>query len=484
MAMRGMVNGTRDEGGFALATVLGAIALISVIALGGFFIAENTLSESVRVSDENRAYQASSSGLEQELSVFTRENLVLGQSPSGYAYGVRQTINGTDWFIVTVKDSSDDPTLGADEFEMISTGGSKTSQEVVTVRFQSFNLWDMNIAGAENSQMGSGAGFQGNGRIIGKVYVNGDFDWSGNGSLEAGPVFVRSGTFNKQSTGSNVGFSAEPVPTYFDNPPTGTTTNMFTDMKGSAPKLQVPWPTAADMDNWRQWAINDADANKMGRGGVWVPADNPAGASRHPSSGSDIQYTVFNGDLSLGGIDFGKPGEVARDSGGATDEELSGDVIAVQGNTLYVNGVVYIDGTLELNAPIDRYRGKGLLVARDGIVINTRLVPDDYYMGIGDRSPGDNILMPATNTSDCLGLATLGNVTQNVADWVAGAVFASGKYTATPTAAKFRGSIIANGIDFNQPNVWLVTQPGLSANLPQGMPKLNNLNAKSDWIRR
>lgn len=474
----------RDDGGFALATVMGAIALITVIALGGYFIAENTLSDSVRVSNENRAYQAASSGLEQEMSVFKPENLVLGQSPSGYAYGVQQTINGTDWFVVQVNDSADDSTLGPDEYEMISTGGSHTTTETVRVRFQSFNLWDMNISGAENSQMGSGAGFQGNGRIIGKVYCNGNFDWSGNGSLESGPVFVREGTFNKQSSGSNVGFSNEPVATYFDNPPTGTSTNMYTEMKGSAPKLQVPWPTAADMANWRDWAINDSAANKLGQGGVWVATDNPAGVSRHPNSASDAQYNVFNGDLVLGGQNFGKPGEVARNSDGSINEPLSGDVLAVQDNTLYINGVVYIDGTLTVNAPIDRYRGKGLLVARDGVVINTRLVPDEYYMGIGDRSPGDNILMPTTNTTDCLGVATLGNVTQDVADWVALAVFASGRYEALPTGAKFRGSIIANGIAFNQPNDWLVTQPGLSANLPQGMPKLNNLNARSDWIRR
>ena len=52
------------------------------------------------------------------------------------------------------------------------------------------------------------------------------------------------------------------------------------------------------------------------------------------------------------------------------------------------------------------------------------------------------------------------------------------------TGAQFRGSIIANGITFSQPNDWLVTQPGLKSALPQGMPALEGLRAEGDWIRQ
>jgi len=466
------------EDGFALATVMGAIALITAIAMGGFFVAENTLGEATRVGSENRAYQAASSGLEREMSVFRPEFAALGESSNGYVYGTTETINTSDWFQVLVRTSAQDASLGPDEYEMVSVGGSKSASETVSVRFQSFNLWDMHIAGSEDSNMGSGAGFNGNGTIIGKIYCNGDFDWSGNGSFEAGPLFVRHGVFNKQSSGSNVGLPADRMNAYLDNPPTGQTSNLYADLKGTAPKLVIPWPESSDMDNWRAMAVADSSANRLGDG------TGTDGVVRNAASVSDAQYNVFNGDLTLTSAQpFGKTGYVVKNAG-VVDEAASGDVVAVNGSTLYINGVTYIDGSLTVDNSIRQYVGKGLIVARDGVVINGRLVPAGF-----DGTDYDTIAphadhLPRTSSADCLGVASLGDVTQNSADWVCGAFFINGAYNATPTGAKFRGSIIAQGIDFDQPNVWLVTQTGLSANLPEGLPPLNNLNAMSDWVRR
>jgi hypothetical protein len=249
---------------------------------------------------------------------------------------------------------------------------------------------------------------------------------------------------------------------------------MYVEPKGSAPKLEIPWPDADDMVAWREWAINDAAANLLGTNGTNAP--------RHMSSVSAAQYNVFDGNVTLGGTDFGKPGRIVKLANGAVDEANSGDVLAVSGGTLYVNGVTYVNGTLTISSAIRQYMGKGLLVARNGIIINGRLVPAAYNSGDGDLHSG--VLMPRTSTSDCIGFASLGGITHTSAEWVCGASFLNGPYVATATAAKYRGSIIANGITFDQPNVWLATQPGLSANLPPGMPRLSNLNARSDWIRR
>ena len=125
-------------------------------------------------------------------------------------------------------------------------------------------------------------------------------------------------------------------------------------------------------------------------------------------------------------------------------------------------------------------------MARQGVVISSgsRLAPAPFDGGVGDVIAPHTETLPRTTPTDCLGFASLGDVVQNNADWVSGVVFTSGKYLATPTGAKFRGSIIAQGIDFGQPNAWLVTQTGISANLPEGLPPLNNLNAMSDWVRR
>ena len=474
-----------DEGGFALATVMGAIAVITATALAGFYMAQNALGESVRVNDENRAYQAASSGLEREIAVFTPLNWATGQSASGYVFGSTQDINGTDWLSVTVVDSAGNASLGAGEYEMVSVGGSGDATETVSVRFQSFNLWDMNISGDEGSGMGAGAGFNGNGTIVGKVYCNGDFDWSGNGSIEGGPIFGREGVFIKQSTGSNVGFTDDRVPVYFDNPPEGKEGGYYADLKGAAPKLVIPWPTQEDMDRWKADAVADSAANVLGTNGT--------DAARHVSSVSAAQYNVFNGDLTLSATaPFGKTGPKVM-NGTVVDEAASGDVIAIGSDgTLHLNGTVYIDGTLTIASNIVRYSGKGLLVAKQGVIINGRLVPASYdptaltgELGDYDLHERSGTKMPRTSPTHCIGFASLGNLVQNSADWVCGAVFTTGSYTATPTAAKFRGAIIArNGITFNQPNVFLSSQDGMAANLPPGLPPLNNLNAMGDWRRR
>jgi hypothetical protein len=476
------VNGRYHIGsdeGFALATVMGAIAVITVIAFGGFFVAESTLAESTRVTSENRAYQAASSGLERELAVFKPEFLATGQSVNGYVYGTEQSINGEDSYVVTINTSAVDTGLSDEEFEMISVGESRGNTETVSVKFQSFNLWDMNISGSENSDIGSGEGFNGNGTIIGKIYSNGDFDWSGNGALLDGPLFVRNGVFNKQSVGSNVGLATDRVPAYLDNPPTGQTNNIYADLKGTAPKLPIPWPEDSDMDAWRDAAIAYSTANRLGDG---TGAD---GIFKSPAARSDDQYNVFDGDLTISSAQpFGKssPAYVTKNSNGTVDEAMSADVIAVSGSTLHINGIIYIDGTLTIDSSIRQYMGKGLLVAKEGVVINGRLVPADFDAGQYDLHGIERL--PRVSTKDCIGFASLGDVTQNVADWVCGATFISGSYFAPPTSAKYRGAIIAQGIDFGQPNAWLVTQVGMSANLPPGLPPLNNLNAMGDWIRQ
>lgn len=462
----------KNDDGYALPTVLGAIALMTVIALGGYFVAENTLVDAKRVSGENRAYQAASSALEQEMAVFEKTLLSSGQSKSGYAYGTKQSINGSDWFTVDVLDSTDNPAFGPDEFEMVAVGGSANTTECVRVRFMSFNLWEMNVAAGDDSAVGSGAGLNGNGRIIGKVYCNGNFEWTGSAILEEGPIFVKNGVFDKQSTASQVGDPSQPVDAYLDNPPVGQTSNMYVEQKGSAPTVTIKFPTTADLAERRAEAIRDSLRNKLGNGTA------APGVARHPDSRSDAEYNVFEGNLTLGGLTFGKPGTAPMT--GSIDETSSGDVLAVNGNTLYVNGVTYIDGALTISSDIYYYAGRGTLVARDGITINGRLVPVDYDTNF---EPHDGEKMPLLSNSNCLGLYTPGDVTQNVNGWVTAAVFAGGKFTATGAHSKFRGSIIANGMDFLLPGQWLVTHPKMAEYKPPGMPDLDNLNARQDWFR-
>jgi hypothetical protein len=471
---------TGKDDGFALATVMGAVALITAVALAGFFLAEQTLNESTRVSNENRAYQAAASALERELSIFDAQGFLAGlPSKSGYVYGQPEAINGRDKFVLSVK------SVGPDEYEMQSTGVAENTSETVAVRFQAINLWDMNISGDE--QMGAGAGFNGNGTIIGKVFCSGDFEWTGSAGIEGGPVFVTNGKFIKQSLGCYVGTAAEPVYGYFDQEPqvTAGDTGWNVETRGSAPKLNIPWPTAADMANWERAARNYALRN---RPDPMMPT--------HVNAAADA-YTVLERDSVIGPTIFGKPGGIARRPDGSIDESASGDVIAVarsangNGMTLHINGVVYVKGTLTVSRDIKYYSGRGVIVTTNGVVIDGRLVPVRY-----DNTPysppncepyttadGKSERLPVITAQDALCFVSTGNVDVTGGDWVAGAFFLSGKFMETRTAGKFRGSIIAQSIDWALPNGWMVTQPGLASNLPPEMPPLNNINAAGDWRR-
>jgi hypothetical protein len=347
----------------------------------------------------------------------------------------------------------------------------------------------MNIAGADNNNLGGGSGLNGNGRIIGKVYVNGDFNWSGNGSLEAGPVFVRQGEFYKQSDACSVGLPTEYVDMYLDRPPAGpgADTAMYTQTMGNPPVLQLPWLEQQDMVNYLNMAITES-TDKVGE---------PTGP-RITNTGANVPYykvvdndnpPVLDGDtdVTIGDVNFGTPGAMGDDFAVA-DDPGSG------GKALWINGVVSIDGTVTFSPNIKAYYGKGIIAATNGFVLSngTKLRPAASIPGHPSYNASFQDAYGAkVGTGYCLGLVTLGGVDQyggtNPAtppDYdLIGAVFANGKYLAHDTGAGFRGSIIAGGIDFGQPNSVLVTISGLRTYLPQGMPGIDGVNARGDWLR-
>lgn len=459
-----------DEG-FALPAVLGAIALMTALAVGGFALAQQSLNDSVRLSFENRAYQAASTGLERELSTFSEAKF-----QSSYYPTPLRNVNGSDTYFVAVNKLSDG------FFEMVSLGQSDQTTESVRVRFQHFDLWDMNIAGAENSQVGSGAGFNGNGTIIGKVYCNGNLEWSGNGSLMSGPVFVRNGVFNKQSSGSNVGVVTAPVDMYLDNPAVGQTTNMYTTYRGNAPRIELPWLTSTDMSTYLSQAKAESVPDPLiDQRPLWPRAP-----------GANAQYYKWittNLDIGVGSTppSFGGDPSVAPVQGtpGSGPDDFAYDNTT---GALRVDGIVYVDGLVTIGPNVKMYYGKGTIVARDGIVIDGHLMPAPAFYNdpnYWDGTPWGTNSYPRVGPDYCLGLITPGSVTLNSTGWgFVGAVFSNGPFKATATGASVRGSLICAGIDFSQPNSLLVTQPGLRAYLPSSMPALDGITARGEWLRK
>lgn len=459
----------RDDSGFALVAVITAAALITAIAIAGFFLATESYNTSNRVTAEARAYQAASTGLDRALAVYSDASV----------FPQTGELNGDTYVVQKITWS------GANQdYELVSTGRSGATTETVRVRFTYFDLWDMNIAGADNSHIGSGAGFNGNGTIIGKIYANGDFSWTGSAELLGGPVFVRNGTFNRQSSGNTIGTASDPIQMYLDNVPSGVSfdssgqsiTNGVDAVKaGSPPKFDIPWVTNDDLANYLQAAKDQSDVSKG------APAYT--GAVR-PTNADATYYKWIHGNTTFNSA-FGTPG-------------VSGDSLAIGADgTLWINGVVYVDGSLTIGTFVQRYHGSGILVARDGVVINGRLVPDQFPANalFTETIPTatSSITAPRVVAGNALGIITPGEVVVNgthgvgdtASSWdFTGAVFSNGAFRAPNTGTAVRGSLISGGIMFDQPNGYLVTQPGLKSALPQGMPALEGFRAEGDWVRQ
>lgn len=435
------LNANRDEG-FALVLVLGVIALITAVSVTGYAVASQTLHNSSRVSSQNLAYQAASTGLEQEISFFDPDNL--GQYPKAV------TLNATDRYEVDVVD------VGGGVYEMQSTGTSAGQTELVLVRFQYLNLWDMNYAGGGGGFAGT-SGFNGNSTVIGPLYITGDVDWTSNGRMWGGPVFIREGTWNDSGNGQ-IGDSANRVDAY--GPVPSDNVRYFTDPRGAAPELDFDeFKLAAD--SWQAYRTLAERSSTNNPRGVAASAADPVNMNA-------TYYTRFDGDT-----EFNTPfGDSATDA------------LAVVGNTLHIGDgeVVYVDGTLTIGPNIRYYSGNGVIFARGGMVINGSLLPAG---GQVETLYGTSNI-PKMTADDLLGLLTLGDIEfDSQGNWLVGAVLANGQFHA-PRQCNVRGSIICNSIAFDLPNSFLCTQQGLSglfAN-PSNYPSLSGFTAQSDWIRR
>lgn len=418
-----------DDSGFALAAVMAAIALITAIAIGGFYIAQSTLGESDRVQHENRAYQAAASGLDRELSQFDIAKFNQGQYPTPL-----RTINGGDTYYVNVTRPP-----ASTSYTMWAYGESNGITETVKVQFEYFDLWDMNVSGGANSWVGSRNGFNGNAIVIGSMYVNGDLDWTASSALYGGPLMVANGTADFTGSG-DVGPN---VDIYLDNPAAGPNASdviAVNNLKESgAPEFELP----------------TLDAEMM--------ADFEANAG-----------TVINGDLTIGGASFGDP---------ATDAFWYDDAT----NTLHCDEIVYIKGMVSTTEPMT-YTGRGILCAEGksvsgvltGFEIGGRFVPSGPWETLYGYT------LPKCNTNATIGLISPGAIRQD-ADWMSCAIYINGPYTTQGGGVKdsFRGSIIADNIDFTDTNCILSTQVGLGAMLRDEMRRLGSgLFAQGDWVRQ
>ncbi len=456
--MAAVAQRRKSDDGFALMIVMGVIAIVTVVALSGFVLAQQTLNESVVNGEQSRAFQAASTGLEQELPFFDPDHLNRWQG------GKKVTLDTGDSYTVWVDD------LGGGIYEMRSNGVSQGSGDTVLTRFQYLNLWDMNISGG-GSTVGVKNSFNGSSWIYGSLYVNGNVDWGANGRLYGGPVFLKDGTWTASGNGQ-VGASGATVDAYGPVPSGG---KYYTTQKGSAPDLELPTLSDANVASYLKMAQQTATRLPKGT------------ASAHPNADA-AYYTVWNGDSTIGTSSFGD----WVDGDGTPATAVAFDSAT---GTLYLkdDAVIYCTGQVSFTSAVRQYSGRGIIVAK-GSTVSGRLRGFNIDGSIRPANgltevigvPGDQKTVPVMDGGNCLGLLSQGDIEVTAkSDWLVAAIFINGAIHATNSShLDFRGSVICDSINFESTNVILATQPGLYKSLPKGMPELSGFVARSDWVHR
>lgn len=488
-----MNRSMRRDDGFAMAAVMGAIALITVLTFGGFYLAQTSLHSSQRVAGESRAFQVAESGLDRELAIFSPVNVGTEYYPK---YG--STPDGQ--YTITVDELNSGSIMG--EYLMTSRGVSQNASESVSMRFFYLDLWKMNISAGDPTTLGGGRGWQGQAEIHGPMYVRGSFEWWAAANYEEGPLLIRDGNLIMGGNGK-IGYE-KPIDLYVTGtyPTNELNKRLFVNrISHTVPDVDLPWIDDEYMDKMYEKAIAESIDNNMGSesraiattetiGGdpatyatALAPALNPrpsavslaehAADSRHykyigdrsgrAALGEGVHHLVID-DTSFGAWEGnGYPPTSGLHDDFAYDKDTG---------TLYVEGTVFIDGDLTLGGKVRRYKGNGTLVVNGDVSILTELGPEQ-----GSLSP-----------EQAIGICAPGNIyigASNCAAYYHGAIFCNGTAGLYGTHTRYRGSMLAGNIYGDKPNISLHIDPDLPSALPESMPAAGGgMVFSGQWTRR
>jgi hypothetical protein len=487
-------SGCRSDEGVALITVIGVMMVVTLLAIGSYTLATQTLHEAVRVEDETRAFRAAQAGIDLALSTF--DPTVFPEEIEG------TTPDGS--YVVTMEELA----TGAGEYELVSRGvGVDGLEESVHQRFFYINIWEMNFAGTGSQSLMSGSsGMNGQSNITGPFYIRGNLAVEANMSVMEGPVFVKGGKLSTSSGAATIGTSTRPVRVYCDGNVDVSKGDVHIEgPRPSVPDISLPRLTADDM---RVSATKAAAESIDGRMGSAAPPDLAPnnlelvsfGGSAYKFFGETTSTIAPLGEgtttLTLGGggtsrgswgrIDF-PGGSIAAGGTNPYPEAYAGlhDDFAYQDNAsgwdlLFISGTVFVDGPLIINDDI-MYIGNGTIVANGPVTLKGRVRPyshttaktlvnsvgEDMHWALGIVTPKD-ITANGQKSNDVQGKDLL--AIRDYAFDYAGAFYTDGTFRVPQPLTSVRGTILANKMEFSSPNTDLVTNPLLPEYLPDSLP--------------
>ncbi|MBK5211127.1 MAG: hypothetical protein JJE36_02240 [Coriobacteriia bacterium] len=417
-----------DDKGYAVAFALGAIVLVTIIAMTSYALAQRSIDQAGTESFSNRAYQVAASALEYEATLFEKSG-----APSALS-GETVSADGT---------VSPERTLpGTNEgYTFRSYPGRhgivlKCTATTLDGKKESVSVEEVSIDLANSVYSGGGGGTMLNGKyfntsdsmIIGPLYlkVNGeDISPNANMTFIDGPLSIENGTL---SGGGALWVHTTKVLHYevhTDNATSGLPTDVIVSPLG--PKMTTPSITPSLVDSLK-----------------WE-----AGTSQY-----------YEGDTIL-----------SLDASGTLNAS----------GTIYVNGTATV-GTKE--APVTGYKGVFTIYATNGITFNGRLIPANFtnsgetrtdLAGVDTtyRDKDGGVSLPQVSEGYCatlissgpiLSTYSAGNSNGSSANFgFCGAMFTSKSVT---FGSSLRGSIIADSSIVTGVKIILATQGTLGGFLP------------------
>jgi len=508
-----------NEDGFALFIVIGITSVLTILAIGGMYLAQQASHEAVTMKNESEAFQAANAGIDAAVARLTSH----GFQDADYPVILSTAELGSGSAVATMT------AVDGYEYRCVSTGTALDGTvETVTVQLFYLNIYDMNISSQGNPT--SGAALKGNSSIYGPFYAIGTMDLSSNTSMEKGPLFIKNGNITLGGSGS-VGSSTLPIIVYCDGtvPNTGSKNWYVSKLNRTVPLITLPLVDAAYLNTMYGIAREESADNEMGAGTSPNKETRNSGFDSDPDNTNDPEYTYWNGvaggrtRITASGTNTSRRykyiGPYPRTSAvgaGATNVTIDGSTPAfgkfnynpanttqagvafddwafnpsTSPATLYVNGTVFIDGDLTITIPI-QYIGNGAIVCNGDISVNNFApvggMSADASGTPNQNFPADKIVGLVSPTRISLhGGGGNSNKDYTTPPDTAAALFCSQTISLDNNLC-FAGSIIAATIEgpTSGTNPHIRPAPNLKDVLSESMPGRNTfLSTIAAWSRR
>lgn len=487
-----------EDDGVAMITVVGVMVVVTVLAIGAFTLAQQSLHEASRATDETRAFRAAAAGLDVALATFNPDDL----------HSIEGTTTDGAWTVTIAEAESDG------EFKLVADGvGQDGSTERLVQRFYYFNLWKMNFAGIGPQSLITGtSGLNGSSHVLGPFYMKGNLEIDSNMSVREGPLFVKQG--NVTVTGSGIlGEGAAPIRLYCDGNVGGREDNIHVASRSvSVPDINLPKLTYEQLLAWSTAAQDESFDGRMGSDMNLAPdprlenleTTSQPTAYKFIGDGSNIaDMGQGTHALTLGNATFGAWGSI-NTTGTVISHKSSGPYTASDVNVyddfaywneytsdwdlLFVNGTVFIDGPLTLSDNI-LYIGNGTLVANGDILVQGMFRPFGAANTVGEQNKWavglvtpENLTVTTSSSNSVSN--TSAEVLRNTLPDMAGAFYADKVVTFSGNNMLVRGSILAGRMEMGENNTKLVTNPLLPDYLPKALPGAQKgLLIPGNWSR-